>query len=206
MGNIPKVLCGLLAAAVLIDLGHLLVGQTQTVSISSTALSGPGVIGVVSVGGKLTFRVIPLSGLSFDPATGTLSGSGATGPSGPSGPAGGPTGPSGPQGDPGPAGVTGPVGANGADGAPGPSGPSGPAGANGANGATGPSGPQGPTGSGGGSPSGAPISVNLLYTGGSGVGAPPAQCTPTTSGTFYLDTAASQLYWCDTQDHWKVIQ
>src|SRR5689334_3109434 len=94
----------LLAVAVV---GHLLVGQTQTVSISSSALSGPGIIGVVSVGGKLTFRVIPLSGLTFDPSTGTLSGTGASGPSGPPGPAGGPTGPSGPQGDPGPAGANG---------------------------------------------------------------------------------------------------
>jgi len=177
--------CGLALVALIASVMN---SQTQTVSINAGDLTSPGIIGVIpGPGGRLKFKVVPLSGLTFDSATGTLIGGvGSAGPSGPTGPAGGPTGPSGPQGPP---------GADGLAGVAGPPGATGPAGAQGATGTSGPSGA-----------TGAPISFNLLYAGQSGAGVPSGQCTPTASGTFYMDTAGSVLYWCDQVNHWKLVQ
>jgi hypothetical protein len=181
-------------------IGLVLYSQTQTVSIRGTELTQPGIIGVIpDAGGKLRFKVVPLSGLAFDSATGTLTSTalGASGPSGPPGDPGGPSGPQGPIGPQGNEGIQGPQGLPGNAGASGPSGP--------ATGVVGPSGPSGPKGADGVGGSGSGPGLSLIYTGQSGSGAPVDPCTFTSSGTFYIDTVAPKLYWCNQSGQWKAV-
>ena len=48
------------------------------------------------------------------------------------------------------------------------------------------------------------MSVNILYTGQQGSGPPTGPCTPTASGTFYLDISADKLYLCGSSGTWKL--
>jgi hypothetical protein len=152
-----------------------LTAETHTVS-SLDGITSPGIIAAVpGAGGRLHIKTIPLNGLTFDSASGMLTGGGGIGATGPSGergatgeqgPAGGATGATGPEGPSGPQGLTGPTGQG--------------------IGPTGASGPAGPSGS----------VVYMLYAGQGGVGAPVGACVVQPGGTFYIDTLADELYYC----------